>query len=208
MGNVTSEKLQSWAEDNKVKNMRKAIDHDPSHAHTRYPEFYNTSLLHMAAKAGALETVQLLLDSGVEVDLEDERGTTPLHSACRWQQGQALEVVDLLLKNGASLDTRWGPDGVNALLTCYVYSGMIEDTPQERASLDVSEALIRRVLEEYESRGSANVNLVSKTTGSTPLDWVVSAQRMGIFSCEYLREWTEKIRGILADAGCILEKEL
>ncbi|KAI9684191.1 MAG: hypothetical protein M1829_003461 [Trizodia sp. TS-e1964] len=66
--------------------------------------------LHVAASAGALEVLDLLLDQeGVEVDPVDRlRGDTPLHAAVRFVNGQtagereqAGEIVELLLDAGA-----------------------------------------------------------------------------------------------------------
>lgn len=58
-----------------------------------------STLLHEAAERGALESAELLLDRGLDVNAKTPMGTTPLHAACR--AGHAA-VVDLLLKNHAN----------------------------------------------------------------------------------------------------------
>ena len=61
------------------------------------------SMLCMAAKAGNLETVRLLLRSGVLPNSLDRQGRTPL--MCASSAGN-LEVIKFLLKNGADIHAR------------------------------------------------------------------------------------------------------
>jgi len=62
-----------------------------------------TSLLHLAAASGAVESAKLLLAKGLDVNLTDSEGTTPLHEACR--KGHA-PMVELLLRSKADLKAR------------------------------------------------------------------------------------------------------
>jgi uncharacterized protein len=67
----------------------------------------NTAL-HVAARRGALETLDVILDQeGVEVEPRSRReGDTPLHSAARLgsndgEEAVAVEVAEMLLEAGA-----------------------------------------------------------------------------------------------------------
>jgi ankyrin repeat protein len=61
------------------------------------------SALHFASQNNCLEAVQLLLDSGANVDLEDSFGNTPLGRAVFTSEGKG-DVIQLLLRNGADKD--------------------------------------------------------------------------------------------------------
>ncbi len=68
-----------------------------------YAESHDEQLL-AAASQGDLESVKSLLESGVPVDVRDQRdGTTPVIVA---SVGGHLEIVRLLLDNGASIDLK------------------------------------------------------------------------------------------------------
>ncbi|KAL3667747.1 hypothetical protein V7S43_007300 [Phytophthora oleae] len=72
-----------------------------------------TNVLATAAQAGHVETVKMLIDSGVYVDLDSGEGRTPLMFAAG--KGQA-EVVKLLLDKGADPNKgpRYGKTALNA----------------------------------------------------------------------------------------------
>lgn len=57
-----------------------------------------TGELHQAAGAGDLQKVQELLESGADVNEQDDRGRTPLHFAV---DSDNPEMIRLLLNNGA-----------------------------------------------------------------------------------------------------------
>ena len=60
--------------------------------------------IHVAAKQGNLENVQMLLKKDPElIDIKDENGKTPLHWAC---QGVHIKVVKYLIENGADVNVR------------------------------------------------------------------------------------------------------
>ncbi len=61
------------------------------------------TLLHVAAGEGAVESAKLLLAKGLDVNLTDAEGATPLHEACR--NGRAA-MVELLLQNKADPKAR------------------------------------------------------------------------------------------------------
>lgn len=69
------------------------------------------TVLHLAAQAGNIEAVQILLNEGAKVDPRDFEGATPLFRAV---DGGHLEVIKMLLQRGANTRT-WRSDGVSVL---------------------------------------------------------------------------------------------
>jgi len=61
--------------------------------------------LHMAAWYGNVELVKLLLRNNASVNVKNIDGETPLHGACKIEEGNP-EVVRLLLDAGAKVDAR------------------------------------------------------------------------------------------------------
>jgi len=58
---------------------------------------FGESLIHMVCRRGNIELAQFLIkDAGVDVDVRDDFGRTPLHDAC-WTSKPNLEMMDLLL---------------------------------------------------------------------------------------------------------------
>ena len=63
-----------------------------------------TPLLH-AVQYGLLEVVQILLDAGANPNIADKEGYTPLYEAIVYFPFEcSLEIIKLLLKNGAKVD--------------------------------------------------------------------------------------------------------
>ncbi len=81
--------------------------------------------LRLAAAEGNLLRVQTFLGQGISPQVADERGITPIFIAA--QEGQR-EVVALLLKNGADVNTRAGIGEVT-LLHVAAYRGDQELIP-------------------------------------------------------------------------------
>ena len=99
--------------------------------------WYGTAL-HCAAEAGQCEAIQVLLDSGMNIDLRDNFGRTPLH--CASDQRHRL-AIELLLDMGADPNAR---DNAGVML--------IHDTAQAG-----DERLMQRLL------GDARVHLSATT---------------------------------------------
>ena len=59
--------------------------------------------IHKAAKAGDTKKVDAFLKTGVQVNVKDKNGNTPLHLAA---QNEHLQVVKLLIKNGADVNIK------------------------------------------------------------------------------------------------------
>ena len=64
------------------------------------------TLLHVAASEGHVFIIKQLIEGGVDVNVEDGKGLTPLYYAI---EKEHMEVAQLLLRAGASVDV-WGGD--------------------------------------------------------------------------------------------------
>jgi ankyrin repeat protein len=85
---------------------------DPALVRERYA---GRTLLHEAAAAGSLATVELLLSLGADPDAKDGGDHTPLYAAgneCRFAGGR---VVRALVRGGASVDAHDGAKNCTAL---------------------------------------------------------------------------------------------
>uniref|UniRef100_A0ACB8F485 Uncharacterized protein n=1 Tax=Sphaerodactylus townsendi TaxID=933632 RepID=A0ACB8F485_9SAUR len=76
------------------------------------------AVLHDAARAGFLDTLQTLLDSQADVNVEDNEGNLPLHLAA--QEGH-LPVVAFLLQHPASKVDHRNKKGANAYDVAKLY---------------------------------------------------------------------------------------
>lgn len=72
--------------------------------------------LHVASTQGKLEVMQLLIDYGAIIDVQDFDGDTPLHDAALSKQHEA---VSLLLHAGADVEIKNEPDYTPLHLACY-----------------------------------------------------------------------------------------
>ncbi len=63
------------------------------------------SYLHIAVQSESVRIVQFLLEKGAEINAADKFGRTPLMIAISGYNGDRT-IIDLLLKNGASLDSK------------------------------------------------------------------------------------------------------
>lgn len=84
----------------------KLIRNDSSVIHDRLPDARIDTPLHMAVKAGNTEIVNLLLDSGMDIDTPTSRGFTALGLAPEMYCSQ--EMIEFLVERGA--DVRSGND--------------------------------------------------------------------------------------------------
>ena len=78
--------------------------------------------LHLAAEAGGLETVELLLQAGAAIDLKDVHGGTPMDRARATGRG---EIVKVLLKAGAEFNM----DGADKNSKLLQREGEVEAVP-------------------------------------------------------------------------------
>ena len=63
-----------------------------------------STVVHYAADSGSPEILSLLIEAGVNVNVANDGGYTPLHWAARGDFSRALESVELLLKAGAAVN--------------------------------------------------------------------------------------------------------
>lgn len=62
----------------------------------------STALLHAACQKGHRDIVDIMLNEGANIHVEDENGQTPIHLAC---QAGHLDIVETLVEQGADLHT-------------------------------------------------------------------------------------------------------
>jgi truncated hemoglobin YjbI len=85
----------------------------PALAHQRY---WGRTLLHAAAGAGSLTTVELLLQLGADANALDGGKHTPLYSVGNECAGaESADVIRALVRNGARVDAHDGVTGATAL---------------------------------------------------------------------------------------------
>lgn len=74
----------------------------------KYP--YDVSLLHWAIDFSNLEAAKVLLDIGVDIEIKDNNGKTPLHWAAR---NHDATLIEFLINNGANIEAKnndgWTP---------------------------------------------------------------------------------------------------
>jgi truncated hemoglobin YjbI len=109
--------------------VREKLLADPTLAQERYS---GRTLLHGAAAAGNLATVELLLRLGAGPDITDDGGHTPLYCvANECKVAGAADVVRALVQAGASVDAR---DGVKHCTALHMAA--------RRGNVEVAEALL------------------------------------------------------------------
>lgn len=63
----------------------------------------NNTLLHIAVRSGKLETIELLLKLGININALNENNETPLHhSVSLKEESEALEIIEFMLLKGAN----------------------------------------------------------------------------------------------------------
>ena len=73
--------------------------------------------IHDAATVGNIEAVKQHLAAGVDVDVKDRHGTTPLH----WAAAGHKEIAELLIAKGADVNAK-DKDGETPLDATYVFN--------------------------------------------------------------------------------------
>lgn len=83
--------------------LRRALREDPSRVAARAGDGFTP--LHLASYFGHVDSVDLLIDSGADVNVpaDNPSEVRPLHSAAA---GGSTEIVELLLRTGASVNAR------------------------------------------------------------------------------------------------------
>jgi len=140
--------IREAVKDGSLGKVKTFLDDDPDLLYCR--ERVGTTLLHIAADNGRKDVAGLLLDRGMDVNVNNNYRDEPLHMAAR---GGFKDVAQLLLDRGAN---------INAADT-------YGDTPLHLAAdnghLDVAELLLAK---------GANINAQDKN-GWTPLHWAVES---------------------------------
>ncbi|ORX84803.1 putative ankyrin repeat protein [Anaeromyces robustus] len=66
----------------------------------------NNTLLHIGAKSGNLTTPLLLFSKEYNIDIQNNKGETPLHKACIQNRYKKEGTIDKLLKRGANINAQ------------------------------------------------------------------------------------------------------
>jgi hemoglobin len=139
---------------------------DPALVHQRYG---SRTLLHWAAGAGSLSTVEILLRLGADPNVLDGGKHTPLY--CTGNEcagGESAEVVRALVRGGAQVDARDGVTGATAL-----------HMAARRGNTVVAKALLDC---------GADIN-VRDRRGDTPLQRAINCKKAHV--AELLRLWRD-----------------
>ena len=67
---------------------------------------YGESLLHVAIKREDFEKAKSLISEGVDVNMKDNAGWTPLHEACMRYGSQTKDILELLISHGADINAK------------------------------------------------------------------------------------------------------
>ena len=75
--------------------------------------YTNTSWIIMAAASAPTTTIRWMIDRGIALDCKDDDGDTVVHATLERDQSDRLEVLELVLKAGAPVNTKgindWTP---------------------------------------------------------------------------------------------------
>lgn len=118
--------------------------------------FWQSTALHLAARAGQSEIVAFLLKSGADVNAKNDWKLTPLHEAAIGGNGS---VADTLLKAGADVNAVGGRHNDTAL---HIAAG--------RGHMEVVKVLLKY---------GANVEALD-TIGKTPLQWAEERHHLDV----------------------------
>ncbi|KAL7929360.1 ankyrin repeat-containing domain protein [Trichoderma chlorosporum] len=105
-----------------------------------------------------LQKMRRWVDQGVDINARDIRGWTPLHYACGCAGKASIEVVQLLLEKGASVDAQ-GREGT-APIHCAARAGnleMVEMLLEFGANIDIADGYGNTALHEAALNGSAEI---------------------------------------------------
>ena len=105
------------------KGATKAVEFAISEGYLSPDAISKYTLLTAAATHGRLETVNMLVAEGADIELKDGYNDTPLKAAAR--EGQ-LEIVNFLLSEGSDPNTE-GKGGSTPLSSCLLYTSDAAD---------------------------------------------------------------------------------
>ncbi|KAL6534744.1 putative E3 ubiquitin-protein ligase xbos32 [Orobanche gracilis] len=95
---ASGERLVSAARDGDIQEAKALLEYNPRLA--RYSTFgVRNSPLHYSAAQGHHEIVALLLESGVDVNLRNDRGQTALMQACQYGHWEVVQILILFKAN-------------------------------------------------------------------------------------------------------------
>jgi ankyrin repeat protein len=143
------------------------------------------TMLHLAAKKGILNLVQYLLEKGIDPNIVNDNGDTPLHQALAGEQGEFMvEIVKALREKYANFNAQnnEGDTFLHKALRNYKYNGSIKELLDSKADVNISNKKgvtplhiaarridIKQVEELLEK--NANINALDEE-GSTPFHYL------------------------------------
>ena len=150
-----------------IRFVHRAIVADPSVIEERYG---GRTLLHSAAAAGSLRTVELLLRHGADANVLDGGKHTPLYSVGNeCASAESAEVVQALVRSGARVDAA---DGVTAATPLHMAA--------RRGNAVVAKALLECGADRH----------LRDRRGDTPMDRALNCKKPHV--AELLRTWRSK----------------
>lgn len=88
---------------------------------------YDFPLLHRAVYWGYLEIIQLLIDNGANINLEDKFLDTALESCIEGNENNWYECIELLINNGAKINENLLPTAVRSEVCIDIIKLLLEN---------------------------------------------------------------------------------
>jgi hypothetical protein len=150
--------------------IQSALSSDPSLVNTRYdltktrryPRYRDLTPLHLAAWKDRADGIEILLRSGADPNLRDERGRTPLYLTKR------PEIAQLLVEGGADINRR-DKDGRtplnNALWECIQGHGCVDSRGADYAKALV---MLGADVKIPDNQGVTPLQRIQRSSGTHP----------------------------------------
>jgi ankyrin repeat protein len=98
----TPEDVYNYADDGDIDNLRQALDYGNNPSNW-YRDNNGVTALHQAATSNHLNTVEMLLSRGSDINSKDNDGVTALHYAAG---NNHLNIAEMLLNRGSNITSK------------------------------------------------------------------------------------------------------